>query len=206
MPIKNNEPELKPAITCKKENWFLSILKGPYAYWATIIVAFCESSFFPIPPDIGIITIVINDRTRAWSLALLCSIASVLGGLLGYWIGFTLFDSLGSWILDLYQLHGQFETVKTEFNTYGFWIIMLKGITPIPFKLITISCGVFKLNLLTFMIASIITRTGRFFLLTYGLWHLGPVAKPYLEKHFGWVFAFILLVVVAGIALVKVIL
>jgi len=185
------------------QGWFLRLMRGPHATIATIIVAFCESSFFPLPPDIGIVSIVLHDRSKAWSLALWCTVASVLGGLLGYFIGAVLFDSIGHAIIDMYGLEAKFETLRTDFQTYGFWIIIFKGVTPIPYKLLTISSGVFALPLKDFMIASVIARATRFFLLSGMLWYFGPIAKPYVERFFGYVLVAMIVIIIIGFMLVK---
>ncbi len=187
----------------KETSWFQRMIYGPHACIATIVVAFCESSFFPIPPDIGMISIIVHDRSKAWYLAFWCSIASVLGGLLGYGIGAYLFDSIGHTIIEMYGLDERFYSLKNNFHAHGFWILLLKGLTPIPYKLLTIASGVFHFGLWQFIIASMITRTGRFFALAAVLWYVGPLAKPYLQRFLGWISFAILLLVIMGFILVK---
>ncbi len=186
-----------------RTSWLQRLLQGPHAFIATIVIAFCESSFFPIPPDVGMISIILHDRTKAWRLAFWCSIASVLGGLFGYMIGAYLFDYIGHKIIHLYHLEERFFTLQEDFHLYGFWLLVLKGFTPIPYKLFTIASGVFHFSLWQFVLASVIARSGRFFALATGLWYLGPVAKPYFDRFLGWITFAILLLVVLGFILIK---
>lgn len=187
----------------KNKSRFMNLLTGPKAFIVTIIVAFCESSFFPFPPDIGIVSLILHDRRQAWRLAFWCSIASVLGGLGGYAIGVFLFDHLGSVIIHTYGLQERFATLEADFQSYGFWILLFKGLTPIPYKLLTIASGVFKFSLLQFTLASIIARAGRFYVLAGLLWYFGPMAKPYFERFFGWITFATIAIIVLGFWLVK---
>lgn len=181
------------------------ILSGPHAFWMTVLIAFCESSFFPIPPDIGMMSIIIEDRTKAFRLALWCTIASVLGGVLGYMIGFYLFESIGHSLLHFYGLTEKFYSLRSDFQLYGFWILILKGLTPLPYKLFTLASGAFHFSLSQFMVASLIARGGRFFILATGLWYLGPKAKPFFERFMGWIILFILVMIVTGFLLLALI-
>lgn len=178
-------------------------VQGPYAFPITILIAFCESSFFPIPPDVGFIPIITHDRSRAWWLALYATIASVLGGIVGYFIGVYLFDIVGEPILKFYGLTDHFEDLRQKFNNYGFWLLLLKGITPIPYKLMTVSSGVFGFSLWQFIVASIIARGGRFFMLSAGLWYLGPKIKSYMNRFLGWIVLGIVIKIVVGVAIIK---
>ncbi len=189
-----------------KHGWFLRMMRGPHAMIATILVAFCESSFFPLPPDIGIVSIVLHDRTKAWKIALWCTVASVLGGFLGYAIGAFLFDAIGHTIITLYGLESKFDSLRLDFVAYGFWIIIAKGVTPIPYKLLTISSGVFGLPLWEFAIASIIARASRFYILSTMLWYFGPIAKPYLERFFGYIMIGMIAIIALGFLIVKLVL
>ena len=175
-----------------------ALLQGPYAFWITVGIAFCESSFFPLPPDFGMMSIIIEDRTRAFRLALLCTLASVLGGILGYAIGFYVFETLGKALLNFYGLTEKFFSLKEGFHIYGFWILLLKGLTPLPYKLFTLASGAFHFSLVQFIIASFIARGGRFFILAAVLWYVGPKAKPFFERFMGWIMLFFLAMIGIG--------
>lgn len=146
---------------------------------------------------------ILAHRAIAFRLALYTTISSVLGGFLGYYIGYALFDTVGQWIVETYNLHSALLKFQDDFAKYGFWIIALKGLTPIPFKLVTIASGIARFNLLEFTAAAIIARGFRFTLLSFLLWWLGPMAKPFLEKHMKWVMVLTMLGIVLGFIIVK---
>ena len=175
----------------------------PKAMWICCLISFCESSFFPIPPDVMMIPMILAHRAIAFRLALYTTISSVLGGFLGYYIGYALFDTVGQWIVETYNLHSALLKFQDDFAKYGFWIIALKGLTPIPFKLVTIASGIARFNLLEFTAAAVIARAFRFTLLSFLLWWLGPMAKPFLEKHMKWVMVLTMLGIVLGFIIVK---
>src|SRR5215510_3732822 len=130
--------------------------------WVLAAISFAESSFFPIPPDILLIPMILAQPRRAWLIAAVCTIASVLGGFVGYAIGYFLFDAIGRPILEFYHAMGRYDALKAGFDQWGVWIIILKGMTPIPYKLVTIASGVAHFDLLSFVGASIISRSLRF--------------------------------------------
>src|SRR4029077_12739992 len=142
----------------------LTLAAGPNALPALLIVSFVESSFFPIPPDILLIPMILARPREAWRLAAYCTLASVAGGLLGYAIGYFLFDAIGRPILEFYHAMDKYEALKAAFAQWGAWIIILKGLTPIPFKLVTIASGVAQFDLLAFALAALVSRSLRFFL------------------------------------------
>ncbi len=168
----------------KLYQWLMHQANSPSARWILAAVAFAESSFFPLPPDFMLIPMVIANRTKAFILAAICSISSVLGGILGYAIGFFFMSTLGQWVIDTYGLEQAFTSFQNTFQTYGFWIIALKGLTPIPYKLVTIASGASQLNLAMFILASLISRTVRFMMLASIFWYFGEDAKKLFEKHF----------------------
>src|SRR4051812_36504300 len=149
----------------------LRLAAGPNALPALLAVSFVESSFFPIPPDILLIPMILARPHRAFRLASLCMLASVAGGLLGYAIGYFLFDAIGRPILEYNHAMGSYEALKAGFAEWGVWIIILKGMTPIPYKLITIASGVAQFDLVAFILASIVSRSLRFFLVAALLWY-----------------------------------
>jgi membrane protein YqaA with SNARE-associated domain len=160
----------------------LEIAAGPNALWALLAVSFAESSFFPIPPDILLIPMILAQPRRAWRYATLCMVASVVGGVLGYAIGYFLFDAIGRPILEFYHAMGRYDALKAGFDQWGVWIIILKGMTPIPYKLITIASGVAHFDLAAFVGASIISRSLRFFLVAALLWYFGDAARVFIER------------------------
>lgn len=186
-----------------KKNALFRLLQGPYAYITTVIVAFCESFFFPIPPDIGLATIIIANPEKAWRLAFHCTIASVLGGIVGYSLGMFLFEKVGLSIIDAYGLSSQFDSLKSDFNIYGFWILMFKGFTPIPFKLLTIASGVFHMPFGEFIFAAIVARTSRLFLVAFLLKKYGHHVREVFEKSFGLMNVAVIAGIILSFVLVK---
>jgi membrane protein YqaA with SNARE-associated domain len=155
----------------------------PRAIWVLNLISFAESSFFPLPPDPLYIAMILKNRDSAWQLALMCTISSVLGGFVGYYIGYALYETVGKWIIDLYSLQNSFESFKADAHTNGFWLIALKGLTPIPFKIVTIASGAVQFDLLKFTIAAVIARSFRFATLGYLLWRHGEPIKDYIDNN-----------------------
>ena len=155
----------------------------PKALWILALMSFAESSFFPIPPDVLLIPIILAAPTRAWRIALVCSVASVLGGIFGYIIGAYFFDVVGQPIVDFYHLQSQFERFSGLYNEYGAVIVSVAGFSPIPYKVFTIASGVTNLDLTTFIIASAVSRSARFFLVAALLWKYGTPIREVIEKH-----------------------
>ncbi len=160
----------------------LDIAAGPNAMAAMLVVSFVESSVFPIPPDILLIPMMLARPRQAWRLAAWCMIASVLGGLVGYAIGYFLFDAIGRPVLEFYHAMASYDALKAGFDRWGVWIIIVKGMTPIPYKLVTIASGVAHFDLASFIGASIVSRSLRFFLLAALLWRFGPAAREFIER------------------------
>ena len=160
----------------------LALAASRHAMWAMAAVSFAESSFFPLPPDILLIPMILARPRRAWLIAAVCTLASVLGGLVGYAIGYFLFDAVGRPVLEFYHAMDKYEALKAAFAQWGAWIIMLKGLTPIPFKLVTIASGVAQFDLVAFVLASLISRSLRFFLLAALLWRFGDPVREFIER------------------------
>jgi membrane protein YqaA with SNARE-associated domain len=163
-------------------DWTMSLAAGPNANWALAIVAFLESSIFPIPPDAMLVPMVLAQPQRAWRLALIATAASIVGGLAGYLIGYFLYETLGAWIIQLYGLGDKFGEFQQTWNEWGVWIILLKGLTPIPYKLVTIASGLAGFNVWIFILASIVTRGARFFLLAALLRQFGAPIRTFIER------------------------
>ncbi|MFO1162498.1 MAG: YqaA family protein [Reyranellaceae bacterium] len=163
-------------------DWVIRLAAHPRALWALGVISFLESSVFPIPPDVMLVPMVLADRTRAFRIALVCTIASVVGGLLGYAIGYYFFETLGEWVVKTYGLQAGLAAFRSGFEHYGIWIILIKGLTPIPYKLVTIASGAAHFDLFTFVWASIVTRGLRFFLVAALLWRFGEPIRSFIEK------------------------
>src|ERR1700746_2849892 len=160
----------------------LALAASRHAMWVMAAISFAESSFFPLPPDILLIPMILAQPRRAWLIAGVCTAASVLGGLLGSAIGYFLFYAGGRPVLEFYHAMDRYEALKATFAQWGAWIIILKGLTPIPFKLVTIASGVAKFDLLVFVLASIVSRSMRFFLLAALLWWFGDPVREFIER------------------------
>jgi membrane protein YqaA with SNARE-associated domain len=169
-------------------DWCVAAADKPYALWVLGAVSFAESSFFPVPPDIMLLPMSLARPQRAWFFATLCTVASVAGGLVGYAIGAVLYDSLGQWLINLYGLGGKVEAFRASYAEWGAWIIIGKGLTPIPYKLVTITSGFAGYNIGLFILCSIIARGGRFFAVAILLNRYGDTIRSEIEKRLGmWV-------------------
>lgn len=169
-------------------DWCVAAADKPYALWILGAVSFAESSFFPVPPDVMLIPMALAQPKKAWVFATVCTITSVAGGVLGYAIGALLYDSIGGWIIQLYGYGNKVDAFRESYAQWGALIILVKGLTPIPYKLVTISLGFAGYNLFLFIVLSIITRGARFFLLAFLLNRYGPAAREIIEKRLGfWV-------------------
>lgn len=163
----------------------LALAAHPHALFWLGAVAFVESSLFPIPPHALLIPMVIAAPHNAWRIAGVCTLASVAGGFLGYGLGYFLFDTLGEPIIRMYHAEEQFRKFQESYNEMGAWIVAFFGFTPFPYKIITIASGVTQLNLLTFGMASLLSRGGIFFLMSALLKYFGPPVRAFIEKRLG---------------------
>jgi membrane protein YqaA with SNARE-associated domain len=174
--------------------------KAPHAlFW----MSFAESSFFPIPPDVMLIPMVLANRARAWLYAAIATVASVLGGIGGYAIGYFLYETLGRWLIAAYGLGPQFEAYRAAYNEWGLWIILIKGMTPIPYKIVTIASGAAAFDFRVFVAASILTRGARFFLVAGLLYWLGDPIRDFIERRLTLVTTAFLVALVGGFVVVK---
>ncbi len=183
-------------------DWLHRQSEGPYAAYVLFAVAFAESSFFPIPPDIMLLPMAITAQDRAYRYAFVCTLGSVIGAFLGYAIGAYFFATLGQWIIDTYHLAAAFQRFHDDFNKWGVAIILLKGLTPIPFKLVTIASGVAALPLVPFFLASVATRGARFFLVAFLIRRYGAPIRTFVEKHLNWIALGLFAIIVFGFWLV----
>jgi membrane protein YqaA with SNARE-associated domain len=184
-------------------DWTMGLASRPNALLALAAVSFAESSFFPIPPDAMIVPMVLARPDRAWRIALVATVASVLGGALGYAIGYYLFETLGQSLIQLYGYQAKFEAFKQAYNEWGLWIILIKGLTPIPYKLVTIASGAAAFDFPIFMLASIATRGLRFFLVAALLRRFGEPIRDFVERRLTLVATAFLLAVVGGFLIVR---
>lgn len=159
----------------------LAIAGHRHALPGLAAISFAESSVFPIPPDVLLVPMVLADRARAWLIAAVCTLASVLGGLAGYAIGYFLFESVGQPVLEFYGQMDAFAEVRAIFREWGFWFVFAAGFTPFPYKVITIASGVMMLDPVIFAVASAVSRGGRFFLVCALLWYFGPPIRRFIE-------------------------
>jgi membrane protein YqaA with SNARE-associated domain len=176
----------------------LALADSPRAPYALAAIAFAESSFFPIPPDVILIPMSLARPRSAWGYAAICTVASVLGGILGYAIGALLFDTVGHWLIDLYGYAQKAEALRDFYARWGALFILVKGLTPIPYKLVTIVSGLMGYNFALFVVLSIITRGARFFVLAGILNRFGAPISGLLERHFALFIGLLALTVVAG--------
>ncbi len=180
-------------------DWCIDAAGKPYATWIMGGVSFAESSFFPIPPDIMLIPLSLARPDRAWFYATVCTLTSVAGGIAGYLIGALLYDSLGTWLITLYGLGDKVEDFRAAYNEWGAWIILLKGLTPIPYKLVTITSGFAGYDPVLFVLLSFVARGGRFYLIAFLLHRYGPRARIIIEERLGFWAATGAIVLVTGI-------
>lgn len=184
-------------------DWVIRLAGSRYAIPAMGVVSFAESSFFPIPPDVMLVPMVLANRTKAFRIALVCTICSVLGGLLGYAIGFYFFETIGEWLVKTYGLQSGLDRFRLQYAEWGIWVILIKGLTPIPYKLVTIASGAAHFDLFTFVWASIVTRGARFFIVSALLWKYGEPIRTFIEQRLTLVTWLFLIALVGGFVVVR---
>tara|TARA_B100001029_G_C14889583_1_gene354628 strand:- start:138 stop:722 length:585 start_codon:yes stop_codon:yes gene_type:complete len=188
----------------KLYNWTLLKSSKKQAPWFLGIISFAESSFFPIPPDIILIPMVLAKRTKAFFFALICTLSSVVGGAFGYCIGFLLFNSVGILLINFYDLTEGVNKFKDYYNVYGAWIVIIAGFTPFPFKVITIASGLFQLNFIIFILCSILSRGARFYLVAGLLYLFGEKIKLIIEKYFNILTILFFVLLIGSILIIKI--
>jgi len=182
-------------------DWCIDAAHKPHAVWIMGAVSFAESSFFPVPPDIMLVPLALARPEKAFRLALWCTLTSVAGGLVGYAIGALLYDSVGQWLMSLYGYTDKVEAFRAAYAQWGAWIILLKGLTPIPYKVVTITSGFAGYNVFLFILFSLISRAGRFYIVAALLYFYGDQARDIIEKRLGlWVTLSAVIVVVGLVA------
>jgi membrane protein YqaA with SNARE-associated domain len=184
-------------------DWVLHWAETPYGIPALFILAFAESSFFPVPPDVLLIALAISIPKKSWKFAAICSVGSVLGGIVGYGIGLYGYEAIGQPIVNFY--HGQpvMDKVQLWYEQYGFFGILIAAITPIPYKVFTIASGVFNFDFTSFVTASIIGRSTRFFVVAGLIWKFGPAIKSFIDKYFNLLMWAFMILLIGGFVLIK---
>lgn len=179
-------------------DWVLGWAESPYSSWALFAIAFAESSFFPIPPDILLIALAVSVPSRAFRYAAITTAGSVLGGMLGYIIGREFFSLIGEPIVRLYSAEGQYDQIARLYQTYDAFAVAVAGLTPIPYKVATITAGFFGVDPLRFALASLGSRATRFFLVGGLIWAFGPQVKAFIDKYFDLLSIMLLILLVGG--------
>jgi membrane protein YqaA with SNARE-associated domain len=192
-------PITKPGLLRRLYDWCIAAADKPYATWLMGLVSFVESSFFPIPPDVMLIPMSLARPERAWFYATVCTLTSVAGGVLGYFIGAVLYDSVGAWLIHLYGYGNKVEAFREAYAQWGTWIILIKGVTPIPYKIVTIASGFAGYNFFLFVVLSLVARGMRFYLLAFLLNRYGDQARVILEERLGFWVTLGAVVLIAGI-------
>lgn len=184
-------------------DWTLKWSKTDQAPRALFLIAFAESSFFPIPPDVLLIPMVVADVKRWWKNALICTVGSLLGAVLGYYIGFALFETVGKWIVETYDLQEAMNSLAVSYSNNAFLAVFTAAFTPIPYKIITISAGLFKVPLVAVLLASAVGRAGRFFAVAGLLKLFGKKIADSVEKYFDIISILFLVLLIGGFYVVK---
>ncbi len=184
-------------------DWVLHWAATPYGLWALFLLSFAESSFFPIPPDVLLIALCVARPQRAFKYALVCAVGSILGGCLGYLIGWQFMASVGERIVAFYGLSDKVGYIENLYQTYDAWAVGIAGFTPIPYKVFTISAGMFKINFLVFVIASAVSRSARFFIVAGLIFLFGPRIQRFIDRYFDLLAVSFTVLLVAGFILIK---
>jgi membrane protein YqaA with SNARE-associated domain len=187
----------------KTYDWMMDKAGHRHAIWWLAAISFIESSVFPIPPDIMLIPLVLAAPTRWFRIALICTLSSVAGGYLGYAIGYYFMDSVGQMVLTAFHLTEKFQAFKPLVDQYGVWVIIVKGATPIPYKLVTITAGAFDFDLTKFTLASIVARGMRFILVAGLLWKFGPPIREFVERRLKLVTTLFVVALIGGFLVLK---
>jgi len=187
----------------KSYDWVLHWAETPYGSWALFILAFAESSFFPIPPDVLLIALAISIPAKAFRYAAICAAGSVLGGIGGYFIGYQFMDLMGLRILNFYGLTEKYEFIGTLYNQYNAWAVGVAGFTPIPYKVFTISAGAFKINFPVFVLASLVSRSARFFLVGWLIFVYGSGIRSFIDRYFNILTVVFFILLIGGFILIK---
>ena len=184
-------------------DWVLHWAETPYGVPALFLLAFAESSFFPIPPDVLLIALALGIPKKGLRFAMYCTIGSVLGGILGYIIGWQLIETIGTPILDAYGAMDKFDWIALKYRQYDAWAVGIAGFTPVPYKVFTIAAGAAKINFPVFLITSFFSRGARFFIVAGLIYHFGPGIKAFIDKYFNMLSIVFVVLLVGGFLLIK---
>ena len=187
----------------KLYDWVLHWAETPHGAWALFLLAFSESSFFPVPPDVLLIALAVAVPRKSMRFALICSVGSVFGGCFGYLIGWQFMSSIGEKIVAFYGLGGKVDYIGELYRTYDAWAIAIAGFTPIPYKVFTIAAGMFKINFFVFTLASLVSRSARFFLVGGLIYLFGPSIQRFIEKYFNFLAVAFTVLLIAGFIVIK---
>ncbi len=187
----------------KLYDWVLTWAYSPYAVPALFLLALAESSFFPIPPDVLLMALAISIPRKSFYYALVCSVGSVVGGVLGYLIGYEFMELIGYRIIELYGFADKWDYVGNLYNTYAGWAVAIAGFTPIPYKVFTIAAGAFKIDFTVFVVASVLSRSARFFLVGGLIYFFGPPIRSFIDKYFNLLAIVFMILLIGGFILIK---
>jgi membrane protein YqaA with SNARE-associated domain len=193
----------RPNIVRRLYDWVLHWAETPYGTVALFALAFAESSFFPVPPDVLLIALAISIPTKAFRYALICTLGSLLGGVLGYGLGYFAYDTVGRPIVEFYRGQALMADIKAKYDLYGFWGVLVAAVTPIPYKIFTISSGVFKFDFQQFFVASVLGRSLRFFVVAGLIWKFGPSIRDFIDRYFNKLSVAFVGLLIAGFVAVK---
>jgi membrane protein YqaA with SNARE-associated domain len=184
-------------------DWILHWAETPYGTPALFLLAFCESSFFPVPPDVLLIALAVGSPKKSLQYALVCSVGSLFGGCFGYLIGWEFMAAIGDAIIQFYGLSEKYSYVQDLYARYDAWIIGVAGFTPIPYKVFTITAGAFKINFTVFLVASLISRSARFFLIGGLIYKFGVTIRQWIDRHFNLLTILFTILLILGFGLIK---
>ncbi len=184
-------------------SWVLHWAETPYGLLALFVLAFCESSFFPVPPDVLLIALAVSIPKKSFKYALICTAGSLIGGCLGYLIGWQFMITVGEKIIQFYGLTHKMQYIKDLYIQYDAWAIGIAGFTPIPYKVFTISAGAFGINFTVFLVASAVSRAARFFLVGWFIYMFGPKIKIFIDRYFNILAIAFVVLLVAGFVIIK---
>ncbi len=184
-------------------NWVLSWAHTPYGAWALFVLAFAESSFFPIPPDVLLIALALSIPARSLYFALIASVGSVLGGAFGYGIGLYFMEFVGTHIIDLYGLTDKYAYIQELYRHYDAWAVAIAGFTPIPYKVFTITAGAFRINFFVFIAASFVSRSARFFIIALLIRKYGEPIRLFIDKYFNILTLALVIIIIGGFVVMK---
>jgi len=189
----------------KTYDWVMSWAGSPYASWALFWLALAESSFFPVPPDVLLMALSLSNPARAFLYAGICTIGSVLGGLIGYFLGLGLMEAVGMPIIEFYGAVDKFDAIRTVFTENDFLAIAVAGFTPIPYKVFTIAAGACEINIFVFALASVLSRGARFYIVSGLIYKFGEPVKGFIDKYFNLLTILFVILLAGGFAIVKII-